>query len=150
MAQFAPTTHQTTPSDLPPRVKSNPLYAPDPQDGAEVWRNPQHNRLTQSEEHVAPNAYRDDPNAHGPQPDVSILLQGGSLPHVAHTDPITETPAGLGVCTCYIYTCTLLTDVSSPVSPSFHAIILCMAFDLSYARKKGEPGEKATDRLQCH
>lgn len=81
-------------SNIPPAVRSNPLYKPDSQDDLEQWSDPHYERLTQSDEQVIQMS---DPAVHGQQFDVSILLQGGSLPHAARNKTRTDLAAGLGV-----------------------------------------------------
>ena len=126
---LSPPPHPPLPDgDPPPIVRSNPLYSPDEQDGAQVWVNPQYNRLAQSDEPVAlignlaapvddlaapignlaapvddmaapigdlsdHSGSVADPMGYPTQPDASITLQGGSLPHVANTEPMTEAEA---------------------------------------------------------
>ena len=87
-----------------PYTKSNPLYKPDPQDGAEMQFDPFHNRLTQSDDLVAPYGNQVD---YDPNLDVSIELQGGSLPHVAHTGhhPVTDTGLKVLLCDREIHMC---------------------------------------------
>ena len=75
-------------TDLQPNIKSNPLYRPEDNDGpAEIWANP---RLTHSDEQIGPIGNQVNPNDYGSQPDTSIMLQGGSLPHMAHPQLTTE------------------------------------------------------------
>ena len=93
--------HSSVPDPPPPNMKSNPLYNPDNQNGPQVWVNPHYNRLTQSDEPIPPIWNLADPNEYGPvqHSDISISQQGGSLPHVAHSGPVTEEDAAyLEVC----------------------------------------------------
>lgn len=86
-----------SPYNQPPTVRSNPLYKPDSQDNLEEWSDPHYERLTHSDEQVIQMGNPSHPLAHRQQPDVSILLQGGSLPRMGHKEPSTEPPPGLGV-----------------------------------------------------
>ena len=100
IGHFTPSAVQHQPTDPPPNLKSNPLYRTDSQDGPKVWVNPQYDRMAQSDEPVVPFGNQTNPNDYGPQPDMSIMLQVGSLPHMAHNEEITpETEAGLRVST---------------------------------------------------
>lgn len=85
------------PNDVPPNVRSNPLYTPDSQDDLEQWGDPHYERLNHSDEQVLQMRDPSHPAAHRQQFDVSILLQGGSLPHMAHKKTSTEPAPGLGV-----------------------------------------------------
>ena len=97
-----PTVSTFHPNGLPPEygphVRVNPFYMPDSQEDmtASEQGNPSYDRLTHSDEQVAPSGHRVGPNVHRKQPNISIMLQGGSLPHVAHTQPYMES-AGLRV-----------------------------------------------------
>lgn len=84
-------------NNQPPTVHSNPLYKPDSQDNLEEWSDPHYERLTHSDKQVVQMRAPSYPAAHRQQPDVSILLQGGSLPRVTHKEPSTESVPGLWV-----------------------------------------------------
>ena len=76
--------------DPPPISRANPLYSPDEQSGPQTWVNPDYQRLTQSDDPVAPVGDLDNPVHFGQVPDLAFMPEGGSLPHVAHTTAMTE------------------------------------------------------------